>query len=57
MRIGLISDTRIPGIAKEVPPEVIRAFDGVDLILHSGGIQTASVLDWLELRLAQRDSR
>ena len=48
MKIGLISDTRIPGIAKEVPAEVIRAFEGVDLILHAGGIQTANVLDWLE---------
>ena len=48
MRIGLISDTRIPGVAKEIPSQVTRAFDGVDLILHAGGIQIASVLDWLE---------
>ncbi|MBM2825968.1 MAG: YfcE family phosphodiesterase [Dehalococcoidia bacterium] len=48
MRIGLISDTRIPGSATEVPPQVIRAFDGVDLILHAGGIQAGRVLDWLE---------
>ena len=48
MRIGLISDTRIPGVAKEVPPQVTRAFEGVDLILHAGGVQVARVLDWLE---------
>ena len=48
MRIGLISDTRIPGSATEVPPEVARAFEGVDLILHAGGIQAVRVLDWLE---------
>ena len=48
MRIGLVSDTRIPGTATEVPPQVARAFDGVDLILHAGGIQAARVLDWLE---------
>ena len=48
MRIGLISDTRIPGTATEVPPQVPRAFEGVDLILHAGGIQAARVLDWLE---------
>ena len=48
MRIGLLSDTRIPGIAKEVPPQVARAFEGVDLILHAGGIQADYVLDWLE---------
>ena len=48
MKIGLLSDTRIPGIAKEVPPQVARAFEGVDLILHAGGIQADYVLDWLE---------
>jgi putative phosphoesterase len=48
MRIGLISDTRVPGVAKEVPPQVVRAFEGVDLILHAGGIYTSAVLDWLE---------
>ncbi len=48
MRIGLLSDTRIPGVATEVPPQVTRAFEGVDLILHAGGIQAARVLDWLE---------
>ena len=48
MRIGLISDTRVPGGAKEVPPEVTAAFEGVDLILHAGGIHVPSVLDWLE---------
>jgi putative phosphoesterase len=48
MRIGLISDTRVPGGAPEVPQEVVRAFDGVDLILHAGGIHVPEVLDWLE---------
>ena len=48
MRIGLLSDTRIPGAATEIPPHVTRAFEGVDLILHAGGIQAARVLDWLE---------
>ena len=48
MRIGLLSDTRIPGVASEVPPQVTRAFEGVDMILHAGGIQASYVLDWLE---------
>ncbi len=48
MRIGLISDTYIPGQAMEVPPQVVRAFQGVDLILHCGNIYVSSVLDWLE---------
>ena len=48
MKIGLLSDTRIPGVASEVPPQVARAFEGVDMILHAGGIQASWVLDWLE---------
>ena len=47
MKIGLISDTRVRR-GEEVPIEVKYAFDGVDQILHAGGIQTAEVLDWLE---------
>lgn len=48
MKIGLISDTRIAGNSGEVPREVTAAFQGVDLILHAGGIHTPRVLDWLE---------
>jgi hypothetical protein len=48
MRIGVISDTHTPGAAKEPPQEVLRAFEGVDLILHAGDIYIASCLDWLE---------
>jgi putative phosphoesterase len=56
--IGLISDThvRIPGynvslstlISSELPPQVIEAFKGVDLILHAGDIYSLPVLDDLE---------
>ena len=48
MRIGLISDTHIPGGAMAVPPEVVRAFEGVELILHAGNIYESAILDWLE---------
>jgi putative phosphoesterase len=48
MRIGLISDTHIPGGAMEMPEEVARAFEGVKLILHSGNIFNSATLDWLE---------
>ena len=48
MRIGLISDTHIPEVEKELPSEVIEAFQGVDLILHAGDIYATSVLDALE---------
>ena len=58
MLIGLISDThvRIAGhnvslstlISSELPPQVIEAFRGVDLILHAGDIYSLPVLDELE---------
>ena len=48
MRIGLISDTHVPSAAPEPPLEIIKAFDGVDLILHAGDIYAPSCLDWLE---------
>ena len=47
MRIGLISDTRA-AVPDEVPPQAFRALEGVDLILHAGGINTREVLDHLE---------
>ena len=48
MRVGLLSDTHIPQVAKELPPELMEAFRGVDLILHAGDIYVPSVLDNLE---------
>lgn len=48
MRIGLISDTHIPEIVRELPPEVKKVFEGVELILHAGDIYTINVLDELE---------
>jgi hypothetical protein len=51
MRIGLVADTHIPQVTKEIPPELLEAFRGVDLILHAGDIYHPEVLDNLE-RLA-----
>jgi hypothetical protein len=48
MKIGLISDTHIPSMGKEPPPQVARAFQGVDLILHAGDIYIHSCIEWLE---------
>ena len=48
MLIGLISDTHIPEAASELPPQVYKAFQGVDLILHGGDMHVIDVLDWLE---------
>ena len=47
MKIGLISDTHIPSMGKEPPPQVIPAFEGVDLILHAGDIYIESCIEWL----------
>ena len=48
MKIGLISDTHLPQMGREPPPQVALAFAGVDLILHAGDIYSADCLDWLE---------
>ncbi|MSQ14583.1 MAG: metallophosphoesterase [Dehalococcoidia bacterium] len=48
MKIGLISDTHIPSMGKEPPPQVARIFEGVDLILHAGDIYIDDCIRWLE---------
>ena len=48
MKIGLISDTHIPSMGAEPPSQVVRAFEGVDLILHAGHVEIASCIRWLE---------
>lgn len=47
MRIGLLSDTHLVE-AEKLWPEIFRAFEGVDLILHAGDIMFPAVLDALE---------
>jgi hypothetical protein len=48
MRVGVISDTHNPSVGDEPPPEVVSAFDGVDVIIHAGDIYQPSCLDWPE---------
>jgi hypothetical protein len=48
VKIGLVSDTHIPEAGKELPPQVYRTFQGMDLILHAGDMHITDVLDWLE---------
>lgn len=48
VRIGLISDTHIPSMGNEPPPQVETAFSGVDLILHAGDVYTQGCITWLE---------
>ena len=47
MKVGVLSDTHVPGAASSLPPSVFEIFDGVDLILHAGDIVELSVLDEL----------
>ena len=46
MKIGLISDTQVP--SAELSPNLRKAFEGVDLILHAGDILIPACLDFLE---------
>jgi hypothetical protein len=48
MRVGLLSDTHLPGERRTLWDEVRTAFQGVDLILHGGDIVHPGVLDWLQ---------
>jgi hypothetical protein len=48
MRIGLLSDTHIPEVARGLPPQIAEAFRDVDLVLHAGDIYAHRVLDELE---------
>ena len=47
MKVGIISDTHVPGAAPALPGKVFELFTGVDLILHAGDIVSQSVLDEL----------
>ena len=48
MLIGLVSDTHSAGSGRDLPDQVLRALDGVDLILHCGDLECLGVLDYLE---------
>lgn len=47
MKIGVISDTHIPHRAKKIPEEVLKIFEEVDIILHSGDLEILEVLEEL----------
>lgn len=48
MKIGVIADTHIPDRAKDIPPQILEAFKGVDMIIHAGDFVDLSVLDKLK---------
>ena len=47
MRIGLIADTHMPGSLKDLWPQALEAFQGVDYILHAGDLHTLDIVDEL----------
>jgi len=47
MKICVLSDTHVPVAAPVLPPDLLRALEGADLVLHAGDILTMSVLDEL----------
>jgi putative phosphoesterase len=47
MKVGVLSDTHVPGLVAALPPEVFTLFEGCDLILHCGDITSPSVIDEL----------
>ena len=47
MRVGVISDTHVPAIARSLPAAIFDVFQGVDLILHAGDVVALSVLEEL----------
>jgi putative phosphoesterase len=48
IRIGILSDTHMPGSVRELWPEIAEAFSDVELVLHAGDITHLQVLDQLE---------
>lgn len=51
-RIGVISDTHIPGKRKVIPGQVLEGLKGMDMIIHAGDINEDYVIYELE-ELAQ----
>lgn len=47
IKVGVISDTHIPGRSKQIPEAVKTGLQGVDLIIHCGDIVAGYVLDEL----------
>ena len=49
MRIGVLSDTHMPGRAKKLPEQLLRDFAQVDHIVHAGDWNTLDVYEQLRL--------
>ena len=49
MKIGVVSDTHIPGKARELPERILDQFSKVDLIIHAGDLVSAGVIEQLSV--------
>lgn len=47
MRVVVLSDTHVPGYARELPTALVPALRRADLILHAGDVDRAFLLDEL----------
>lgn len=48
IRVGVVSDTHVGDVLPALPPGVLAALDGVDLIIHAGDVSVGGVLRQLE---------
>ncbi|MDP3730411.1 MAG: metallophosphoesterase family protein [Candidatus Omnitrophota bacterium] len=48
MKILVLSDTHIPVAAQDLPEEIYKAIEGVDMIFHAGDLIDAGVLERLK---------
>jgi len=48
VRILVLSDTHIPVAASDLPKEIYKAIEGVDMIFHAGDLMDAGVLEKLK---------
>lgn len=46
-RVGVLADTHCPEFVGQLPPRVLEAFAGVDLIVHAGDVNGQQTLDAL----------
>ncbi|RQD77123.1 MAG: YfcE family phosphodiesterase, partial [Halanaerobium sp. MSAO_Bac5] len=48
MKIGVISDTHLPGAGRELPKQLIEELKKVDLIIHAGDLTEEKYLNSLK---------
>jgi len=48
MKVGVVSDTHIPRAARQLPADLLRGLEGVDMILHAGDLVVMEVIETLD---------